>query len=153
MQARHAMAGSSGKSNVQVCVDCTWSLLGGRAMMGLLASCTLVTGAPVVRKLFVAPEPKIAHLLIVSMLMLTVRRSAAVARAYWVGVRQEGNIFWFVGTLPNGYISTYPLPQVPTRQSVPTSRYCLPTYLGLPVLILTISVMDISMVVTYYLSS
>jgi hypothetical protein len=40
-----------------------------------------------------------------------------------------------VGTLPNRYIRTYLLPQVPTRQSVPTSGKCLPTYLGLPVLI------------------
>jgi hypothetical protein len=62
-------------------------------MMGLLASCTLVTGAPVVRKLLVVPESKKAHLLMVSMLMLTVQRSAAAAKAYWVGIRQEGNIF------------------------------------------------------------
>jgi hypothetical protein len=48
--------------------------------MGLLASCTLVMGVPVVRKLLIAPESKIAHLLIVSMLMLTVQRSAAVAK-------------------------------------------------------------------------
>jgi hypothetical protein len=32
-----------------------------------------------------------------------------------------------VGTLPNGYICTYLLSQVPTRQSVPTSRNCLPS--------------------------
>jgi hypothetical protein len=40
-----------------------------------------------------------------------------------------------VGTLPDGYIRTYPLPQVPTRQSVPTSEKRLFTYLELPVLI------------------
>jgi hypothetical protein len=55
MWARHAEAESLGKSNVHVCVDCTWSLLGMCAMMGLLASCTSVTGAPVVRKLHVFP--------------------------------------------------------------------------------------------------
>jgi hypothetical protein len=63
--------------------------------MGLLASCTLVTGAPVVRKLLVAPEFKIAHLLMVSMSMLTVQKSAAAASAYWVGIGQEVNRLWF----------------------------------------------------------
>jgi hypothetical protein len=40
-----------------------------------------------------------------------------------------------VGTLPDGYVRTYLLPQVPTRQSVPTSGKRLTPYLGLPVLI------------------
>ncbi len=80
---------------MQVCLDRTWLSLGWRVTMGLLASCTLVTGAPMVRNLLVAPESKMAHLLMVSMSMLTVQRNAAVARAYWVGVGQEGNIFWF----------------------------------------------------------
>ena len=54
----------------------------------------LVTCAPVVRKLLVAPESKMAHLLMVSMSMLTVRRSVVAARAYdWVGVGRVGNIF------------------------------------------------------------
>ncbi len=88
--ARRAAAGSSCKSNLHVCVDHTWSPLGRRAMTGLLASCTLVTGAPVVRKLLVAPESKIAYLLMVSMSMLTVQRSAAAASAYWVGIGHEG---------------------------------------------------------------
>ena len=49
--------------------------------------------APVVRKLLVAPESKMAQLLMVSMSMLTVRRSVAVASAYgWVGVGQVCNI-------------------------------------------------------------
>jgi hypothetical protein len=64
-------------------------------MMVLLAIYTLMTGALVVRKLLIAPEPKMAHFLMVSMLMLTVQRSAAAAREYWVGIRQEGNLFWF----------------------------------------------------------
>ncbi len=80
MWARHATADSLGKSNVHVGVDCTWSPLGRCAMMDLLASCMLVMGAPVVRKLLVAPESKIAHLLMVSMLMLTVQRSAAATK-------------------------------------------------------------------------
>jgi hypothetical protein len=54
--------------------------------MGLFASCTLLTGAPVMRKLLVVPESKIDHLLMVSMSMLTVQRSAAGASAYWVGI-------------------------------------------------------------------
>ncbi len=44
MWARHAMARSLGKSNVQVSVDCTWSLSGRCATMGLLASFALVMG-------------------------------------------------------------------------------------------------------------
>ncbi len=54
-----------------------------------------MTGALVVRKLVIAPESKMAHLLMVSMLMLTVQRRVVAARAYWVGVGQEGNIFRF----------------------------------------------------------
>ncbi len=71
---------------MHVCVDCTWSLLGRHAMIGLLASCKLVTGAPVVRKLLIVPESKVSHLLMVSMSMLTVQSSAVVASAYWVGI-------------------------------------------------------------------
>jgi hypothetical protein len=76
------MAGSLGKSNVYVCVDHIYSLLGRHGRMGLLASCMLVTGAPVVRKLPVVLESKITHLLMVSMSMLTVQRSAVAASAY-----------------------------------------------------------------------
>jgi hypothetical protein len=42
------------------------------------------------------------------------------------------------GTLRDGYVHTSPLPQVPTRQSVPTSEKCLPTYFGIPLLISTL---------------
>ena len=38
-----------------------------------------------------------------------------------------------VGTLPNGYLKSNPLPQVPTRQSVPTGKMHLPTYFKLPI--------------------
>ncbi len=82
MWARCAAAGSSGKSNMQVCVVCTWLPLGRCATIDLLAFCTVVIGMLVVRKLLVAPESKMAHLLMVSMSMLTVQRSAALARAY-----------------------------------------------------------------------
>jgi hypothetical protein len=40
-----------------------------------------------------------------------------------------------VETLPNGYVCTNLLPQVPTRQSVQIIEKCLPPYLGIPVLI------------------
>ncbi len=47
----------------------------------------MVTWAPVVRKLLVAPESKMDHWLMVSKSVLTVMRSVVVARAYhWVGV-------------------------------------------------------------------
>ncbi len=43
-----------------------------------------------------------------------------------------------VGTLPDGYVRTNPLPQVPTKQSVSTSRIRLPPYFGLPIVIPTL---------------
>ena len=50
--------------------------------------------ALVVLKLLVVPESKMAHLLMVYMSMLTVRRIVAVARAYaWVGVGRVCNKF------------------------------------------------------------
>ncbi len=42
-------------------------------------------------------------------------------------------VVYFVGTLPDGYVRTNPLPQIPIKQSVPTTRECLPAYLGLPI--------------------
>jgi hypothetical protein len=38
-----------------------------------------------------------------------------------------------VGILPYGYVCTNPLPQIPTKQSVPTTPARLPGYLGLPI--------------------
>ncbi len=38
-----------------------------------------------------------------------------------------------VGTLPDGYHKSNPLPQVLTKQSVLTSKVCLPPYFGLPI--------------------
>jgi hypothetical protein len=43
-----------------------------------------------------------------------------------------------VGILPDGYVHMNPLPQIPTKQSVPTSRECLPGYFGLPIWIPTL---------------
>jgi hypothetical protein len=40
-----------------------------------------------------------------------------------------------VGTLPDGYICTYPLPQVSTEQSVPPGGMRLPSYFETPILI------------------
>jgi hypothetical protein len=43
-----------------------------------------------------------------------------------------------VGTLPDGYLQSNPLPQVPTKQSALTSKIRLPPYLGLPIAIPTL---------------
>jgi hypothetical protein len=88
------VVGRSGKSSVHVCVDCTRAPLGKCATMGLMARRTLLMGALVVRKLLIALEFKMAQLLMESMSILTVRRRAAVVRAYgWVGFGREGNNF------------------------------------------------------------
>jgi hypothetical protein len=94
MWARRAIVGRLGKSSVHVCVDCTHAPLGKHVTMGMRAHWTLLMGALVVRKLFVAPESKMAQLLMESMSMLTVRRRVAAVRAYgWVGFGQESNNF------------------------------------------------------------
>ncbi len=81
MWAAHALAGRSGKSRVQVCVDCTLSLFGRRAIRGTVAGTMLVAGASVVRKWLVAPESRIAHCLIVVALVAIVRRRTEAASA------------------------------------------------------------------------
>jgi hypothetical protein len=43
-----------------------------------------------------------------------------------------------VGTLPDGFVRTNPLPQVPTKKSVQTSRIPLAPYFGLPIVIPTL---------------
>ncbi len=50
MWAALALTGSTGRLRVQVCVDCTLSPLGRRAMRGTVAGMMLVAGALVVRK-------------------------------------------------------------------------------------------------------
>ncbi len=74
MWAACALAGRSGRSMVQVCVDCTLSLLGRRAMRGTVAGTMLVAGASVVRKWLVAPESRIAHCLMVLASVAIIRR-------------------------------------------------------------------------------
>jgi hypothetical protein len=49
MWATQAPAGRSGRSRVQVCVDCTMSPLGKWEMRGTVASTMLVAGALVVK--------------------------------------------------------------------------------------------------------
>ena len=44
----------------------------------------------------------------------------------------------WVGILPDGYQWTNSLPQLPTKQSVPTNREVLPGYFGLPIKISTL---------------
>jgi len=82
MWAARAPAGRSGRSRVQVCVDCTLSPLGRRAMRGTVAGTMLVAGASVVRKWLVAPESRIAHRLILMVLASVVivwRRTEAAS--------------------------------------------------------------------------
>ncbi len=94
MWARHVVVGRSGKSSLHVCVDCTCSPLGKHAMMSLMVCWTLLMELLAMRKLLIAPESKMAQLLMESMSMLTVRRRVSAARAYgWVGFGQEGNNF------------------------------------------------------------
>ena len=54
-----APAGRSGKSKVQVCVVCTLSPFGRRAMRGTAARTMFVAGALVVKKWLIAPESSI----------------------------------------------------------------------------------------------
>ncbi len=93
MWARRAVDGRPGRSNVPVCMERTLSPLGRGATIGVWVGWMLVTCALVVRKLLVAPESKMAHLLMVAMSILTVRRSVVAARAYvQVGVGRVVNI-------------------------------------------------------------
>ncbi len=74
-------AGRSGKSRVQVCVDCTLSLFGRQAMRGTVARTMFVAGALVVKKWLVAPESRMAHCSMVAASTLTVLRRMEAARA------------------------------------------------------------------------
>jgi hypothetical protein len=87
MWAARAPAGRSGRSKVQVCVDCTLSPFGRRAIRGTVAGTMLVAGASVVRKWLVAPESRIAHcLMVVASVDIVRRRTEAVSAYLWVGV-------------------------------------------------------------------
>ncbi len=81
MWAAWAPAGRSSRLRVQVCVDCTLSPLGRRAMRGTAARIMLVVGALVVRKWLVALESRMAHHLMVAASTLIVLRRMEAARA------------------------------------------------------------------------
>ena len=81
MWASCAPAGRSGRSTVQLCIDCTLSPFGRRAMRGTVAGTMLVAGASVVRKWLVAPESRIAHCLMVLASVAIVRRRTEAASA------------------------------------------------------------------------
>ncbi len=81
MWAALVPTGSTGRSRVQVCVDCTLSPLGRRAMRGTVAGMMLVAGALMVRKRLVAPESRMAHRLMVAALVVIVLRRTEAARA------------------------------------------------------------------------
>ena len=70
MWVARVLGGRAGISRVHVCVECTRAPFGRRAMMGLVVGRILV--ASVVKKLLVAMESRIAHLLMVSASVLIV---------------------------------------------------------------------------------
>jgi hypothetical protein len=72
-------AGSSGRSRAQVCIDCTLSPFGRQVTRGTLAAQMLVASAFVVRKWLVAPELRIAHRLMISVLVEMVFRRTTAA--------------------------------------------------------------------------
>ncbi len=76
--AAWALARRSGKSRVQVCVNCTLSLFGRLAMRGTAARTMFVPGALVVRKWLIAPESRMANYFMVA---ASVLRRMEAARA------------------------------------------------------------------------
>ncbi len=82
MGAVQAPGGSLGRSRVQVWVDCTLSSLGRWAMRGTVAAgMMLEVGALVVRKWLVAPESRMAQLLMVAASVDIVLRRMETASA------------------------------------------------------------------------
>ncbi len=79
--AAQAPAGRSGKSRVQVCVDCTLLPFGRRAIRGAAARTMFVANASVVKKWLVAPELRMAHCVMVAASTLIVLRRMEAARA------------------------------------------------------------------------
>jgi hypothetical protein len=79
--ATRAPAGRSGKSRVQVCVDCTLSPFARRVMRGTAARTMFVAGALVVKKWLVAPESRMAHCFMVAVSTLIILRRMEAARA------------------------------------------------------------------------
>ena len=81
MWAARALGGREGMSRVHVCVECTRAPFGRWVMMGVVVGRILVAGALVVRKWLVVPESRMAHLLMVSALVLIVFKRTEAARA------------------------------------------------------------------------
>jgi hypothetical protein len=81
MWVARACGGNEGMLMVHVCVECTHSSLGRRAMMGLLVGTMLVAGGSVTRKWLVVPESRMAHCLMVSALVLIVFNRTEAAKA------------------------------------------------------------------------
>ncbi len=79
--ATRALAGRSGKSRVQVCVDCTMPPFGRRVMRGTAARTMFVAGALVAKKWLVALESRMAHCYLVAPSTLIVLRRMEAARA------------------------------------------------------------------------
>ncbi len=70
-------AGRSGKSRVQVYVNCTLSLFCRQVMRGTAARTLFVAGALVVKKWLIAPESRRAHCFMVGALTLIVWECSA----------------------------------------------------------------------------
>ena len=81
MWAARALGGREGMSRVHICIECTRVPFGRRAMMGMVVGKILVAEASVVRKWLVAPESRMAQLLMVLASVLIVFRRTEAARA------------------------------------------------------------------------
>ncbi len=79
--ATRALVGRSGKSRVQVCVDCTLSLFDRRVMRGTVARTMFVAGALVVKKWLLPLESRMAHHFMMVASTLIVLRRMEAARA------------------------------------------------------------------------
>ena len=81
MWAARALGGREGMSRVHMCMECTRAPFGRQAMMGVVVGRILVAGASVVRKWLVTPESRMAYLLMVSALLMSVFNRIEAARA------------------------------------------------------------------------
>ena len=79
--ANRACLGSIGMSSSPSSVDCTFVPLGDITLSGFSAGDLLSSGAYIARKWLVAPESRMAHSLMFSVLMLTVDSSVFAAPA------------------------------------------------------------------------
>jgi hypothetical protein len=79
--AAWALARRSGKSRVQVCVNCSLSPFGRWAMRGTVDRTMFVAGALIVKKWLVASESRMAHRFMVAASTLIVLRRMEAAMA------------------------------------------------------------------------